>query len=135
MDAQIFIVDDDADFRGLLGEFLASLGYAVREFPSAEAVLAHLGTGDDAPSSSVRKEPAGPCLVISDVQMGEISGLELARALKRRLPALPVVLMTGFGGAEAGRSARESGAEACLDKPFALDAVQDLVERLVHRAA
>jgi DNA-binding NtrC family response regulator len=119
--ATILLVEDDSDYRGLLGDYLHSLGHCVVDFASAEEALSHIdGSGGAAPS-----------LVLTDLRMGGQSGLELATAVKRARPELPVVLMTAFGDRRFAQDAGAAGVDACIEKPFALTELARLVDALL----
>ncbi len=120
----IFLAEDDAEFRSMLSEYLRSLGYEVWEFPSAEALLDHLR----------KSGTAAVDLVISDINMGATSGLELVHELKKVRPNLPFILMAAFGSGKIAREAQAAGADAYLDKPFRLPAMKELVQSILGDA-
>lgn len=121
--ATILLVEDDEDYRGLLADYLGSLGHCVLGFPSAEEALSHIeGDGGAAPS-----------LMLTDLRMSGRSGLELAIVVKRERPGLPVVMMTAFGDRRFTRDARDAGVDACIEKPFALTELARLVDTLLAR--
>ena len=82
MKKHLLIVDDEADIRDLLGEFLRGNGYRVTAVASAADALR---TG--------RQDP--PDLIISDLQLEDADGLEMIAQLKTALPDKPVILLTG----------------------------------------
>jgi len=108
------VVEDDDSFRMALAEALRSLGYDAREFASAEAFIA----GD----------VASDC-VITDIRMPGMSGMELARILASRVPAVPVIMITA--ATERNPRARlAAGAPVCmLKKPFQTDALLECLHR------
>ena len=112
----ILVVDDEADIRAMVSEFLMSEGYGVWPAKNGAEALAVL-------------DRAWPSLVLLDMRMPVLNGWEFARALvDRRLP-LPVVVMTA---AVDGQSwADQIGAAGCLSKPFDLAELLASVERLV----
>lgn len=116
----IFVIEDSAEFRSLLLEYLGTLGYGVHAFASAEEVMQHIGSA------------AGPApeLVISDIHMERLTGFQLVRELRKVTPGLPAILMTAFGSPEIEEQAIEQGA-AYLEKPFRLPVIRDLVQRLL----
>ncbi|WP_431272633.1 ATP-binding protein [Dankookia sp. P2] len=101
----ILLVEDDAPLRLLGARLLERGGHAVLAADSAEAALDLVGAG------------AVPALLVSDVAMPGADGVELARRLRRRWPALPVLLLSGYAEAVLDR---DLGAEGFrfLDKPF-----------------
>jgi FixJ family two-component response regulator len=123
-ESAVFVVDDDAAFRAILIEYLSSLGYRVEAFSSAEQLMHHV-RGDAAPS---------PSLLISDIHLERVTGLQLARELRGTNSSLPVILMTGFGSPEIEETAIRLGASAYLEKPFRLAAMRDLVREFLSCA-
>jgi FixJ family two-component response regulator len=109
--ASISIVDDDESFSESLCGTLCALGYSVRVFPSAEALL----------DSSVWMDT--DCLLV-DATMPGASGPELQERLSSRHSRIPIIFVTGYGGSE-GEALRArvmaDGAVACLCKPFEED--------------
>jgi FixJ family two-component response regulator len=101
----IAVVDDDPDLRSALGELLAMFGYSIELFASGEEFLAAAAT------------TAAACLVI-DIQLGDISGVELARQLAALGCKSPVIFMTGSQDDTFWRQANELGCVAYLYKPF-----------------
>ena len=104
-DATVLVLDDDELVRRSVSRMLAERGYTPVAVADAAAALARLESDDH-----------GVDLVLSDVRMPGMDGLELAREVRRRHPRMPIVLMTGYvgDGAEPG----VSPPFAWLDKPF-----------------
>ena len=102
----IAIVDDDEAIREATQGLLKAVGYATEVFPSAEDFLA----------SGRLHEVA--CL-ITDIQLGRMSGLQLQRQLGSSGFRAPIIVMTAFP--EDGRRALAAGALCVLDKPFIKD--------------
>jgi len=103
--AQIAIVEDDDALREALCETAALAGYRVRECADGVSCLDALEEGDIE-------------LVISDVQMAPMSGLELLREIRRRNRDLPVLMMTAYGSVQTAIDAMKQGATDYLLKPF-----------------
>lgn len=119
----ILLVEDDPELRELLVEYVGSLGLPVLEFASGEDAL-----------DALRERELAPALVISDVRMAGMSGLELAETLRRDRPHLPVILMSAFGSPQLESGALDAGATAYLDKPFRLPAMAELIRRMLDSA-
>src|SRR5258706_12191380 len=115
-DQSILIVDDDVDVRESLRALLESGGYSVREFDSADKVLA------DATISQ------GACL-IADIRMPDMDGLELQEELNRRQIGLPVIIITGHGDVPLAVRAMKAGAVDFLEKPFDGEIMLDTLRR------
>jgi DNA-binding NtrC family response regulator len=119
---RILIVDDDRAMREMLASLFKERGLWVEDAASADAAL----------SRAAEQEFD---VVLSDVRMPGLSGVELVGQLRRLRPGTPVVLMTAFGSIDSAVDAMRSGAFDYLTKPFEPDAVILAVERaLAHRA-
>lgn len=112
----ILIVEDDAGLREALTDTLELGGYVVEAAENAESALIILN------QKSVD-------LVVSDIQMGDISGLSLLRSIKSRFPNMPVLLMTAFATINDAVQAMRDGATDYLSKPFAPQVLLNLVGR------
>jgi FixJ family two-component response regulator len=110
----VCIVDDDASLRRSLSNLLASLGFRVATFESAEAFLA-----------SADRDSIG-CLVL-DVRMPGMSGVDLLRHLAAAGSRIPVIILTAHGDDETRRRSLEAGAKAFLEKPVRTAALLDAV--------
>lgn len=114
----ILLVDDHPDTCETLARFLTRLGYSVRVTGNGEEALQEYSKGDFP-------------LVISDIRMPGLSGIELLQAIKR-LPSgqnTDVVLMTGHGGLDTAIQAMRSGAYDYLLKPINIEELALLAER------
>lgn len=114
---KVWIVDDDSSIRWVLARALRAEGFDVSDFENAEAVLGEL-------------EKAAPDVLMTDIRMPGMSGLELAKILHQDHAAVPCIIMTAHTDLDSAVASYESGAFEYLPKPFDLD---DAV-RLVHRA-
>ncbi len=101
----VYIVDDDEAVRDSLRWLLEANGYRVRDFPSAEAFLEAY-------------DPAVLGVLIVDVRMPGMSGLELQEVLIARRAPLPIVFITGHGDVPMAVSTIKKGAIDFLEKPF-----------------
>ncbi|MBI3416003.1 MAG: sigma-54-dependent Fis family transcriptional regulator [Verrucomicrobia bacterium] len=122
--ARILIVDDDPGHRSLLDSFLKSQGFATVVVDSGEAALATL-----------RAEKF--VLMISDVRMPGISGLETLRRARQEHPVLPVLLVTAFADIRDAVAAMCDGAVNYLSKPIDLDELLASVQKVtgIHEPA
>jgi len=118
-DPLILVVDDEAAQRDILGGLLRKQGYAVREVPSGAAALAVL-----------RAEPVD--LILTDVKMPAMSGLELLREARALNPELPVVVLTAYGNVADAVVAMRDGAVDYLTKPVDIDAVLHRVRKVLE---
>jgi DNA-binding NtrC family response regulator len=119
---RLLVVDDDRAMREMLASLFKERGLSVEDAASADAALARAAEQDFD-------------VVLSDVRMPGLSGVELVGQLRRLRPGTPVVLMTAFGSIDSAVEAMRTGAFDYLTKPFEPDAVILAVERaLAHRA-
>ena len=112
----IWIVDDDKSIRWVLEKALAKAQMPCRMFAQAGDVLSALET--DTPS-----------VLLSDIRIHDMSGLELLAIVKKRLPQLPVVIMTAYSDLDSAVSAFQGGAYEYLAKPFDINQAINLLRR------
>ena len=113
---KILVVDDSPQVCKALGDVLKASGYVVRTAPSGERAVQIIETD--------RFD-----LVISDLKMSGMSGMDLAKKIFEIMPGIPVVILTGFGDMDAVISALRSGVADFLKKPFSIDEVLSVVKR------
>ncbi|MBI2606147.1 MAG: response regulator [Deltaproteobacteria bacterium] len=102
---KVLVVDDDDDLRSVLRSALEASGYLVTTVANGKLAL-HLVSLDKF-----------DC-VVSDIRMPEMNGIELLHSIKRGMPGLPVILMTGFSELTETKEAYELGADEFIPKPF-----------------
>lgn len=102
----VFVIDDDPSIRGSLSLLLASAGFDVKTFASANEFL------------KLYKVEEGPSCMVLDVQMKGLSGLGLQEELTNRGYTIPIVFITGHGDIAMSVQAMKSGAVEFLTKPF-----------------
>jgi CheY-like chemotaxis protein len=110
--ANIVVADDDPAVRVLVAELLESDGHCVRQAIDGEHALA-----------VIQGQP--PDIVVSDITMPELNGVELATLLAAETPGTPILLMSGACPAPSQAPA------PCLPKPFAADRLLLLVSDLL----
>jgi two-component system response regulator AtoC len=121
--ARILVVDDDQSSRELLARILTSAGHLVTALSDGREAVAALDAGDP------------PDLVVSDIRMAEMDGLQVIDAFRERAPETPVILVTAFGNIDGALEAIRRGAADYLSKPYDVDAIKLVVARaLQHRA-
>jgi signal transduction histidine kinase/ActR/RegA family two-component response regulator len=103
----VMIVDDQRALVALAEETLAALGYEPAGFDSSVAAL-----------EAFRAEPQRFDLVLTDETMPDLSGVDLAREIRRVRPDLPIVLMSGYCGPDLTQRAERAGVDAVLRKPL-----------------
>jgi DNA-binding response OmpR family regulator len=119
---RIILAEDDDEMRKLLAWALRADGYEVIEVDNGVDLGVHLSLGDGTGKSSEFD------LVISDVRMPGLSGLQVLMGLRRLDRTLPCILFTAFGDQELHAEASRQGAAALLDKPFEIDELRTLVK-------
>jgi len=120
--ARIFVVDDDTSSRELLSRILAGEGHRVTALADGRDALERL-TEDGEP----------PDLVVSDIRMGEVDGLQLTDALRARTADTPVILVTAFGNIDGAMDAIRRGAFDYISKPYDVDAIKVVVARALEQ--
>lgn len=116
---QVLLIDDDAHLRQALSQTLDLAGLKVISLGDAQGLAARI--------------PAGwPGVVVSDIRMPGIDGLQLLQQLRERDAELPVLLITGHGDVPLAVQAMRAGAYDFLEKPFANDDLLDSVRRALE---
>ncbi len=121
-DCNVVFVDDDESVRTANIQSLNLAGINVRAFPDAQSALPHIGPDFDG-------------VVVSDIRMPEMDGLQFFRAVEKIDPHIPVVLITGHGDVSMAVSALKAGAHDFLTKPFAADHLIATVRRACQMRA
>jgi DNA-binding NtrC family response regulator len=118
----ILIVDDEPSMTWALAEGLSEDGFTTDTFRSAEDAWVWLQSG--------RSD-----LVISDLRLPGMSGIEFARKLQRGRHAQPVILVTAYGTPEGMEDLKLAGVADCFPKPFPIDTLRRSVRRALEAAA
>jgi two-component system response regulator TtrR len=118
----VYIVDDNPAVRDSLTMLMSAEGLAIQAFASAAEFLAICCV-----------EMRGCCVL--DIQMPQMSGMELQRQLIERGITIPIIFLTGHGDIPLASSAFRSGAFDFLEKPFAIDTLLERVRQALFREA
>ncbi|MFZ5897180.1 MAG: HD domain-containing phosphohydrolase [Myxococcota bacterium] len=113
---RVLVVDDEKFIRDIIADFLGMEGYIVR-------------TAEDGTSAVNELERARYDMVISDLKMPKMGGLDLLREVTRAHPDTLTVIMTGFGTVETAIDAMKRGAYDYILKPFKVEEVVHIVQR------
>ncbi|MBR9842407.1 MAG: sigma-54-dependent Fis family transcriptional regulator [Rhodobacteraceae bacterium] len=116
---KIAIVDDEQDMRQSISQWLALSGYDTETFASAEDALKSLG-------------PDYPGIVISDIRMPGMDGMQFLKKLMGADSALPVIMITGHGDVPMAVEAMRVGAYDFLEKPFNPDRMSQLAKKATN---
>lgn len=118
----IWVVDDDRSIRWVLEKALQREGMPCRMFKDAEEVLEALKTET-------------PAVLLSDIRMHDMTGVELLNHVKTEHPEVPVIIMTAFGDLDSAVSAFQGGAYEYLAKPFDINRAIELLRRACEENA
>ena len=119
---KVWVVDDDRSIRWVLERALVKAGLDSQSFESASSVLSQL-------------EHDAPEVIISDIRMPGMGGLELLERMQRERPAVPVIIMTAHSDLDAAVASYRGGAFEYLPKPFDIDDAIAVVKRAIAHAA
>jgi two-component system nitrogen regulation response regulator GlnG len=114
----VWIVDDDRSIRWVLQKAIEAVEITVHAFESADLVLEEL------------KQDV-PDVLVSDIRMPGIDGLQMLGEIKEHYPDLPVIIMTAYSDLDSAVSVYEGGAFEYLPKPFDVDEAVELVQRAI----
>jgi DNA-binding response OmpR family regulator len=118
----VLLAEDDDAFRHLIASILAQDGYEVLEAADGLGLLANIES-----TLTVRRERADGFLVVTDVRMPGLSGLDVLAILRCANRTTPVILITAFGDEATHAEGRELGAAAIFNKPFDVEKLRSTV--------
>jgi len=115
---RILVIEDDREMRSLLKDFIEDEGYAVDSVEDGSEAFRKLAreTFD---------------LMITDIRMPGLNGLDILPGLKKLLPQAPIIVITAFGSEEVYRRVLERGANAYLEKPIHLEELRILIQKMI----
>jgi DNA-binding NtrC family response regulator len=117
---RLMVVDDEQSIRKLCMTIGNTLGYSCTEAESAESALAKLDA--DAPD-----------LILTDLKLPTLSGVELLKQVKMMLPRAEIAIMTGHGSIESAVDAMKLGAYDYIEKPFRVEKMRLLLQRMAEK--
>lgn len=120
--SSILIVDDEQSYRQLLSLVFEGDGHSIRTAMNGREALELL-----------HAEPAE--IIISDVKMPDMDGIDLLRAVRETLPDVGVILMTAFASVETAREAFKLGADDFIQKPFDVEELKLIVRKTIEKQA
>ncbi|MBU2480933.1 MAG: response regulator, partial [Proteobacteria bacterium] len=116
---KILVVDDEESLRSLLANALGRAGFSLTQAEHAESAITFL-------------ETQSFDLVISDIAMPGMDGVELMKQIKSRTPQTDVIIMTGYGSEYSYVDLMDAGASDYLTKPFKLDSIIARINRIAR---
>ena len=120
-DCHILLAEDDMEMRKMLTWSLKKEGFKVTECSDGNSLMKRLSFLDPL------KEKINFDLIISDIRMPGVSGMQVLKGVKDDMDFPPIILITAFGDEDTHIKAKESGATMIIDKPFD---IEDLVEKI-----
>ncbi len=117
----VWVIDDDKSIRWVFEKALARTDYPFKTFSSVPEALTAL-------------ETSTPQVVVSDIRMPNGSGLDFLDTIKKRLPDVPVIIMTAYSDLESAVAAFQGGAFEYLAKPFDVDQAIEVIRRAVDES-
>ncbi len=116
--APILVVDDQSEMRSALSHALTRNGFSVESAASGMEALV-----------KIKKDPVS--LVITDLKMPEMSGMEVLGAVKKATPGTPVIVITAYGSIHNAVEAMQAGAADYLLKPFSFETLEATVKKVL----
>jgi len=117
---RLLIVDDEASIRKLCVKIGESLGFACAEAENAEAALQAMESG-------------APDLILVDLRMAQMSGLEFLETVKKQSPRTEVAIITAYGSIDNAVQAMKLGAYDYITKPFRLEEIKLILQRMAQK--
>ena len=119
--SDILIVDDERDIRELVSDILEDEGYSTRTAANSESCLAEL-------------EKERPNLIILDIWLKDsaMDGIDILKHVKKTMPEIPVVIISGHGNIEIAVAAIKQGAYDFIEKPFNIDQLTVVIRRAME---
>ena len=116
---RILVVDDDSSARNAVIRVLDREGYVLQAAESASVALKLI-------------DESSPDVVLTDIRMDRLSGIDLLRRVRREWPSIPVLVMTAFAGVDTAVSSIQEGAFDYISKPYEIDELRSAVRRAVE---
>ena len=116
MTAKVLLVDDEVDILAFSALAVEELGFECLKCQDPRKVLKMI-------------DEQSPVLIVTDLNMPELSGIELIEQIKQDHPQLPIVVITGYP--DMGKTAKES-VNTVLVKPFEISELQDCIKQIIN---
>jgi len=118
--ARILVADDEPNLRRVLGAILARQGYEVVQAQDGAEAVAKM-------SDEIE-------VVITDLRMPELDGMQVLRTVAEKFPAIPVIMITAFGSVDNAVEAVKAGAFDYIEKPFEQEQIRQIVAKAVRHS-
>ena len=128
MSISILVVDDEPDVAELFKRKFR------RELRNGEYVMHFACSGEDAVKKLERGVEPKVMLVLSDINMPGMSGIELLQDTRKRWPGLPIAMITAYGDTESRKRALDAGAAEFMNKPIDFVELKSKIADLVRAA-
>jgi CheY-like chemotaxis protein len=125
----ILVVDDEPDLEVLFRQQFR------RELREGRFTMEFAQSGDSALKRLVEAQGVSIILILSDINMPGMTGLELLPKAKAARPDVPIIMITAYGDADTKRKALENGAEGLFTKPIDFGALRSEIDMRVQKAA
>jgi CheY-like chemotaxis protein len=125
----ILVVDDEPDVEVLFRQQFR------RELRAGRFTMEFAQSGDSALKRLVEAQGVSIILILSDINMPGMTGLELLPKAKAARPDVPIIMITAYGDADTKRKALENGAEGLFTKPIDFGALRSEIDQRVQQAA
>ena len=115
----VLVVDDEEPILAVASEILNYLGYSVLTSPSGEEAVDRLRQG------------AKPDVVLLDIVMPGMNGLQTLRKLREIEPGIPILISTGYSDRGAAQSLLDEGVDGFVNKPYHIETLAQQIERIL----
>jgi len=116
----VLVVDDQDSIVDLLSDIVEGLGFASDAAHDGQEAIKKFGEGDFQ-------------IVITDIKMPRMDGIELMKQIKERRPDVPVIAITGFGTGDTEGDLSQDGMDGFLEKPFRVAKIEDMICNVLKR--
>ncbi len=123
LSGKIYICDDEEEMRRYLRKMLLSHGFSVETFADGASLLQRLEN----------EENGGPDLLLQDIRMPDMDGIDVLKRVGRLYPSLPVVIITAYGSIDSAVEAIKLGAYDYITKPFPKEKILGVMEKALER--
>lgn len=128
MSALVLVIDDEPDVEALFRQQFR------RDLRAQRLLMDFANSAADALARVASATEPSPTLILSDINMPGMTGLEMLPKIKEMRPDVPVIMITAYGDPETKRKAIESGAEGLLTKPIDFTLLREQIDARLEQA-